>query len=53
MEASPELPDELAVAAENITDPGHVVYFVASVVPLEGRTEGAPRWTRSRQTFSD
>ena len=35
VEASPELPDELAVAAENVADPRHVVYFVASVVPLE------------------
>jgi len=34
VEASPELPDELAVAAENITDPRHAVYFIASVVPL-------------------
>jgi ATP-dependent Lon protease len=34
VEASPELPDELAVAAENVADPRHVVYFVASVVPL-------------------
>jgi ATP-dependent Lon protease len=32
---SPELPDELAVAAENIGDPRHVAYFVASVVPLD------------------
>ena len=35
VEASPELPDELAAAAENVTDPRHVVYFVASVVPLD------------------
>jgi len=34
VEASSELPDELAVAAENITDPRHAVYFIASVVPL-------------------
>jgi ATP-dependent Lon protease len=33
--ASAELPDELAIAAENIADPRHVVYFVASVVPLD------------------
>jgi ATP-dependent Lon protease len=33
--ASAELPDELAVAAEGVTDPRHVVYFVASVVPLD------------------
>jgi ATP-dependent Lon protease len=35
VEVSPELPDELAVAAENVADPRHVVYFVASVVPLD------------------
>ena len=35
VEASAELPDELAAAAESITDPRHVVYFVASVVPLD------------------
>ena len=35
MEASPELPDELATAAENLTDPRHVAYLVASVVPLD------------------
>jgi ATP-dependent Lon protease len=35
VKASPELPDELAAAAETITDPRHVVYFVASVVPLD------------------
>jgi len=35
VEVSPELPDELAVAAENVTDPRHVAYFVASVVPLD------------------
>jgi ATP-dependent Lon protease len=32
---SQELPDELAVAVENVTDPRHMVYFVASVVPLD------------------
>jgi ATP-dependent Lon protease len=32
---SPELPDELALAVENIGDPRHVAYFVASVVPLD------------------
>jgi ATP-dependent Lon protease len=31
---SSELPDELAVAVENVSDPRHVAYFVASVVPL-------------------
>jgi ATP-dependent Lon protease len=35
VEASPELPDELGTAVENVTDPRHVVYFVASVVPLD------------------
>jgi ATP-dependent Lon protease len=33
--ASAELPDELAVAAENLPDPRHLAYFVASVVPLD------------------
>jgi ATP-dependent Lon protease len=33
--ASPELPDELATAAENIADPNHVAYFVASVVSVD------------------
>jgi ATP-dependent Lon protease len=32
---SQELPDELAAAVENVTDPRHIVYFVASVVPLD------------------
>src|SRR5215469_9957946 len=35
VEASPELPDELAVAADNVPDPLRVAYFVASVVPLD------------------
>jgi ATP-dependent Lon protease len=35
VEASPELPDELAVAVENVGDPRHVAYFVASVLPLD------------------
>jgi ATP-dependent Lon protease len=35
VEASAELPDELAVAAENLADPRHVAYFVASIVPLD------------------
>jgi ATP-dependent Lon protease, bacterial type len=35
VEASPELPDELAVAAENVPDPLRLTYFVASVVPLD------------------
>ncbi len=34
VEASPGLPDELAAAVETVTDPLHLVYFVASVVPL-------------------
>jgi ATP-dependent Lon protease len=35
VEASRELPDDLAVAAANVTDPRHVAYFVASVVPFD------------------
>ncbi len=35
VEASPELPDELAGAVENVTDPRHLAYFVASVLPLD------------------
>src|SRR5499433_3806713 len=35
VEASPELPDELAVAADNVPDPLRVAYFVASLVPLD------------------
>src|SRR5215831_13765034 len=35
VDASPELPDELAVAADNVPDPLRVAYFVASVVPLD------------------
>jgi ATP-dependent Lon protease len=35
VEAAPELPDELAVAVANVTDPRHVAYFVASVVSLD------------------
>jgi len=35
VEASPELSDELAAAAQNFGDPRHVAYFVASVVPLD------------------
>src|SRR6267142_4845159 len=34
VEVSPELPDELAVAAANAGDARHLVYFVASVIPL-------------------
>jgi len=35
VEASPELPDELGMAAESFTDPRHLLYFVASLVPLD------------------
>jgi ATP-dependent Lon protease len=31
---SPELPDELAGAVANVTDPRHVAYLIASMVPL-------------------
>jgi ATP-dependent Lon protease len=34
VEASPELPDELASAVESVTDPRHVLYLVASMVPI-------------------
>src|ERR1700730_9316717 len=33
--ASPELPDEFVAAAESIGDPLRMVYFVATVVPLD------------------
>jgi ATP-dependent Lon protease len=35
VEVSPELPDELATAVQSITDPRHVVYLVASMVPID------------------
>jgi ATP-dependent Lon protease len=35
VEASPELPDELGAAVQNVTDPRHVVYLVASMVPID------------------
>jgi ATP-dependent Lon protease len=35
VEASPELPDELAGAAESLTDPRHVAYFIASLASLD------------------
>jgi ATP-dependent Lon protease len=35
VEASPELPDELAGAVESVTDPRHVMYLVASMVPID------------------
>jgi ATP-dependent Lon protease len=34
VEASPELPGELAGAVENVSDPRQVLYFIASMVPL-------------------
>ena len=34
VEASPELPDEMAAAAANLGDPRQLLYFVATVVPL-------------------
>ena len=35
VEASSELPDELAVAAESVPDARHVFYFIASVIPFD------------------
>ena len=35
VDASPDLPDELGPAVENVVDPRHLVYFIASVVPLD------------------
>jgi ATP-dependent Lon protease len=35
VEASPELPDELASAVQSVTDPRHVGYLVASMVPID------------------
>jgi ATP-dependent Lon protease len=35
VEASPELPGEIGAAAEGFTDPRHLLYFVASLVPLD------------------
>jgi ATP-dependent Lon protease len=35
VEASRELPDDLAEAVSSVTEPRHVAYFVASVMPLE------------------
>jgi ATP-dependent Lon protease len=35
VEASAELPDELATAVQSVTDPRHVVYLVASMVPID------------------
>ncbi|HET9488198.1 MAG TPA: endopeptidase La [Methylomirabilota bacterium] len=41
VEVSPDLPDELAVAAENVSDSRHLAYFVASVVPFDVATRQA------------
>jgi ATP-dependent Lon protease len=35
VELSPELPDELALIATNVTDARHLTYLVASAVPLD------------------
>ena len=35
---SPDLPDELAVSVDALPDPRHVVYLIASAVPLPGET---------------
>src|SRR6266446_4278174 len=35
VEASRELPDDLAAAVASVTDPRHVAYFIASVMPLD------------------
>jgi ATP-dependent Lon protease len=35
VEASPELPDELADGVQSVIDPRHVVYLVASMVPID------------------
>jgi ATP-dependent Lon protease len=35
VQLSPDLPDEMAVAAENLLDPRQVVYFVASLIRLD------------------
>ncbi len=38
VEVSPDLPDELGAAIENVTDSRHLAYFVASVVPFDMAT---------------
>jgi ATP-dependent Lon protease len=38
VEASPDLPDELAGVVEGVADPRHLVYFVASVLPIDVAT---------------
>jgi ATP-dependent Lon protease len=35
VEASPELPDELADAVQSVIDPRHVAYLIASMVPID------------------
>jgi ATP-dependent Lon protease len=35
VEASREMPDDLAEAVSSVTDPRHVAYFIASVMPLD------------------
>jgi hypothetical protein len=35
VEASAEMPDEMATAAENLSDPRHLAYFVAALVPID------------------
>jgi ATP-dependent Lon protease len=41
VELSPDLPDELAVAVDNVSDPRHLAYFVGSVVPFDVATRQA------------
>jgi ATP-dependent Lon protease len=38
VQLAPELPDEMALAAENLPDARHVVYFIASLVRLDAAT---------------
>jgi len=35
VEASPDLPDDLALAAERLTEPRHLVYFTGSVLTMD------------------
>ena len=35
VQASPDLPDELAGAVESVVDPRHLLYLVASLIPLD------------------
>jgi len=39
--ASPEIPDEMALAAAGLVDPRHLVYLVASIVPADVATRQA------------